>query len=122
VNGWWCAVLAADGGWGGPIRRPARATRWIGKSPDGRQGGCRGEVLRADDAQQVELVALSVPGRGNADEGLVGLAANKHVAQEVEHADVGVDDPPVVGATHGDFVLGVQLCDSSLAAVGAPPA
>jgi hypothetical protein len=56
--------------------------------------GRRGEVLGADDAQQVELVAgVGARTWEQHDEALVAVAPDEDVAQQVQQADFGVDDP-----------------------------
>jgi hypothetical protein len=72
-------------------------------------GGCGREVLRADDPKQVELL----PGIGartgeQHDQELIAAGADQHLAQQIEHADFGVNDPFAVGTADGDLVLGPQ--------------
>jgi len=77
----------------------------VKSTPTGRGG----QVLRADDPEQVEPFPGVGAGAGEEhDQELIAVGADQHFAQQVEHANFGVDDPLVAGTADGDLVLGPQ--------------
>lgn len=70
---------------------------------------CGIENLGADDGEQFESVAGVGAGGGEEhDEELVTAGAGDDLALQVEETDLGVEDSLVVGAAHGDVVVGPQ--------------